>query len=716
MPAKKSSIPKKIRKRDGRVVAFNPSKITTAVLKAGEATGEFKKKEAAQITKIVVSKLVKGGANGNLVTIEQVQDVVEETLMGGGHFKTAKAYILYRELHRRARELEAMVDVNELIDGYLNRLDWRVRENANMTYSLQGLNIHVSTSVSSKYWLNQLYGPEARKAHEKGDLHIHDLYLLAPYCCGWELRDFLIHGFGGVPGKIESKAPKHFRVALLQLVNFLYTLQGEAAGAEAISSFDTLLAPFIYYDKLDYRAVKQAMQEFVFNINVPTRVGFQTPFTNVTLDLKVPGHMKDEPVIVGGKPKRKTYGDFQKEMDMFNKAFAEVMLEGDSKGRVFTFPIPTYNVTQELFDDTESLDVVWEMTARYGIPYFANFIQSDMKPEDARSMCCRLRLDNRELRKRGGGYFGANPLTGSIGVVTINLPRIAYLSKTQSSTSRQAEKGFFERLEGLMEIARRSLVAKRKIVEKFTEAGLYPYSKVFLSKIKERFGKYWYNHFSTIGIIGGNEACLNLSGKGLNTPEGQKFMGKVLHFMNERMRDFQSEDDQMYNLEATPAEGTSYRLAKIDKEKYPKIIVANEDSFNEGSAAPAPYYTNSTQLPVGFTDDLFDALDLQDGLQCQYTGGTVFHSFLGERLPSGKVVKSLVEKIAKNYRLPYFTLTPTFSICMEHGYIAGEHPTCPKCGAECEVYSRVVGYLRPVNQWNAGKQAEFEERKEFKAE
>jgi len=693
---------KKIRKRDGRVVPFDSQKITLAILKAGEATGEFGQEEASRLSGLVVSEILNQGFDGKLVAVEQVQDIAEETLMEEGFFKTAKAYILYRELHRRAREVGALVDVNKLIGGYLDRLDWRVRENANMTYSLQGLNIHVSTAVSSKYWLNQLYGPEAKAAHESGDLHIHDLYLLAPYCCGWELRDFLLRGFGGVPGKIESKPPRHFKVALGQLVNLLYTLQGEAAGAEAVSNFDTLFAPFIRYDHLDYAAVKQAMQEFLFNINVPTRVGFQTPFTNVTLDLKVPSYMKDEPVIIGGKPQKNTYKEFQKEMDMFNRAFAEVMLEGDAKGRVFTFPIPTYNVTPDLFEDNGNLNAVWEMTAKYGIPYFANFIQSAMKPEDARSMCCRLRLDNRELRKRGGGYFGANPLTGSIGVVTINLPRIGFLAKSRGD--------FFERLGKMMEIARQSLIAKRKVLEKFTEGGLYPYSRVFLGNIKKGFGKYWYNHFSTIGIIGSNEACLNFLGKDLTSVEGQKFMQEVLDFMNERLRDFQAHDEQMYNLEATPAEGTSYRLARMDRERYPQIFVANGEEVKEGAA---PYYTNSTQLPVGFTDDLFEALDLQDSLQCKYTGGTVFHSFLGERLPSGAAVKKLVQKIAENYRLPYFTLTPTFSICMEHGYLAGEHFTCPKCGKECEVYSRVVGYLRPVKQWNAGKQAEFKERKEF---
>ena len=689
MPAK---IPAKIQKRDGRVVPFKLSKITTVIFKAGRATEEFGKREASRFSDLVVDEIINRGFNGELIAVEQVQDIVEEILMREGYFKTAKAYILYRELHRRVRDVEALIDVNKLIGGYLDQLDWRVRENANMTYSLQGLNIHVSTAVSSKYWLNQLYGPEAKKAHESGDLHIHDLYLLAPYCCGWELRDFLLRGFGGVPGKIESKPPKHFRVALLQLVNFLYTLQGEAAGAEAVSNFDTLLAPFIRYDGLDYRDIKQAMQEFLFNINVPTRVGFQTPFTNVTMDLKVPEYMRDEPVIVGGKPQKETYCEFQREMNMFNKAFAEVMFEGDAKGRVFTFPIPTYNVTPELFENNGNLDAVWEMTAKYGIPYFANFINSEMKPEDARSMCCRLRLDNRQLRKRGGGFFGANPLTGSIGVVTLNLPRIGYLSRNKEE--------FFERLGNLMEIARQGLVAKRRVLEQFTERGLYPYSKVLLTKIKEGFGKYWHNHFSTIGVIGGNEACLNFLGKSITTPEGQKFMAEILDFMNERMRDFQAEDNQMYNLEATPAEGTCYRLAKIDKEKYPEIAV--------------PYYTNSTQLPVGLTENVFEALDLQDELQCKYTGGTVFHTFLGERLSSGEAVKNLVRKIAENYRLPYFTLTPTFSICMEHGYLTGEQSKCPKCGKECEVYSRVVGYLRPVNQWNAGKQAEFAERKEFK--
>ncbi|MBU1110854.1 ribonucleoside triphosphate reductase [Patescibacteria group bacterium] len=699
---KREKFPKRIQKRDGRIVEFESPKITDVIFKAGQAAGEFGGKEAERLSNSVIRKIFDLGFNGKVIGVEKVQDIVEEMLMKDEHYKTAKAYILYRELHRRARDLEALVDVNKLINGYLERMDWRVRENANMAYSLQGLNIYASTAVSAKYWLNQLYDLDARQAHESGDLHIHDLYLLAPYCCGWDLKDFLLKGFGGVQGKIESRPPKHFKTALGQLVNFLYTLQGEAAGAEAISNFDTLLAPFIRFDNLNYKEVKQGLQEFLFNMNVPTRVGFQTPFTNITLDLKVPSYMQKEPVIVNGKLQESTYGEFQDEMDMFNRAFAELMMEGDASGRVFTFPIPTYNISKDFNWDNPVLDPVWEMTAKYGIPYFANFINSDMKPEDARSMCCRLRLDNRELKKRGGGYFGANPLTGSIGVVTINLPRLAYHAKNI--------KDFWSQLDNLMQIARRSLVTKRQILEKFTETGLYPYSQLLLFNVKERLGSYWYNHFSTIGVCGGNEAALNLLGCNLNTEEGKSFILEVLDFMNDKLRLFQAEDEQLYNLEATPAEGTAFRLAKLDKEAFPDILVANETAYREGAA---PFYTNSTQLPVGFTDDLFEALELQDKLQCCYTGGTVLHSFLGERLPSGEAAKNLVRKIALNYQLPYFTLTPTFSICMEHGYLAGEHPKCPNCNRETEVYTRVVGYLRPVVQWNDGKQAEYKERKTF---
>ncbi|RLI27549.1 ribonucleoside triphosphate reductase, partial [Candidatus Bathyarchaeota archaeon] len=495
---------------------------------------------------------------------------------------------------------------------------------------------------------------------------------------------------------------KHFRTALGQVVNFFYTLQGEAAGAQAFSNFDTHLAPFIRYDGLSQKEVEQALQEFFFNMNVPTRVGFQTPFTNVTLDLKVPDFMKNEPVIIGGKLMDETYGDMQEEMEMFNEAFLKVMLEGDARGRVFTFPIPTYNVTKDFDWDSPVAQKLFEVTAKYGVPYFSNFVNSDMKPEDVRSMCCRLRIDNRELRKRGGGFFGANPLTGSIGVVTLNLPRIGYLSKDETE--------FFERLEALMETARDSLEIKRKVLERFTEKGLYPYSRHYLRLVKEGFGKYWKNHFSTIGLVGMNEAILNLFGYGIATPEGLKFAIKVLTFMREKLADFQEETGNIYNLEATPAEGTSYRLARIDKRKYPDIIVANEKYLSKGAE---PFYTNSSQLPVDYEIDLFEALEHQDKLQTLYTGGTVFHIYLGERVYSWKATAELVKKVAWNFHLPYFTLTPTFSICPSHGYLSGGHKHCPKCGAKCEVYSRVVGYLRPVDQWNDGKQAEFAIRRTF---
>lgn len=695
--------PKKVEKRDGRIVPFEREKIVNAIWKAAQSVGGKDKDRSRFITDRVIEELSKNFGSDDIPKVEDIQDIVEETLIEYGHAKTAKAYILYRDLHNRIRDIRSLVDVNELIGSYLDQSDWKVKENANMAFSLQGLNIHVSSAMSSRYWLNKLYPKEAREGHSRGDLHIHDLYLLAPYCCGWDLQELLLRGFGGVRGKIESAPPKHYRVALGQLVNFLYTVQGEGAGAQAVSNFDTYLAPFIHYDNLSYEDVKQGMQEFIYNMNVPTRVGFQTPFTNITMDLEVPEYMKDEPAIIGGELQDKTYGVFQEEMDMFNKAFAEVMMEGDASGRVFTFPIPTYNITSDFDWDKPVLDPVWEMTAKYGIPYFSNFVNSDMDPEDARSMCCRLRLDNRELRKRGGGLFGANPLTGSIGVVTINLPRIGYLSDTRE--------GYFSRLDELMEVARHSLNLKRRVVENFTEKGLYPYSKVFLSSVKEQFGEYWRNHFNTIGLVGGNESMLNFLGEGFRSEEARVFLGEVLDHMRERLATFQAEDDQMYNLEATPAESTAYRLAKKDKEFYKDIIVANEVEYAEQGADP--YYTNSSQLPVGFDGDVFAALDLQDSFQTRYTGGTVFHTFLGERMPSGEATKSLVKKIAENYQLPYYTITPTFSICPEHGYIRGEHMFCPECEKPCEVYSRVVGYLRPVNQWNAGKQAEFSDREEF---
>jgi len=690
----------KIRKRDGRIVEFDAEKITNAIAKAGKATGEFDREIAKKLT-LKVLNLAQQLIHG-IPTVEEIQDIVEEVLLTSPYRKTAKAYILYREQHAKIREIAAKANV-DLVDQYLKRLDWQVNENSNMTYSLQGLNHYISSEISKIYWLNKIYPPEVKQAHIGRDFHIHDLSLLAPYCVGWDLYDLLLTGFKGVSGKVESSPAKHFRVALGQVVNFFYTLQGEAAGAQAFSNFDTLLAPFIRYDELSYKEVKQAVQEFIFNINVPTRVGFQTPFTNITLDLIVPDYLKNQAIVVGGKLQNATYENFQDEVYMFNKALFEVMMEGDAKGRPFTFPIPTYNITKDFDWDNEYFEGLWEITAKYGIPYFSNFVNSDMKPEDARSMCCRLRIDNRELLMRGGGLFGAHPLTGSIGVVTINMPRIGYLARDGDD--------FLERLENLMELAKESLEIKRKVLEKFTENDLYPYSKFYLRNIKERFGCYWKNHFSTIGLVGMNEACLNLFGESMATEEGRKFAIKVLDFMRDKLIEFQEETGNNYNLEATPAESTSYRLAKIDKVKYPNIICANEKEYRKGAE---PFYTNSSQLPVDFTDDIFEALDLQDEIQTKYTGGTVLHLFIGEKITNSGSIKSLVKKICNKYHLPYFTFTPTFSVCPTHGYISGEHERCPKCGEKCEIYSRVVGYLRPVSQWNKGKKEEFNLRKTFK--
>jgi len=586
-----------------------------------------------------------------------------------------------------------------MVDQYLKEVDWEVKENANMTYSLQGLNNYISNGVTKRYWFEKVYPLEIREAAEGGDFHIHDLGILAPYCVGWSLEDILRKGFTGVYGKISSKPAKHLRVALGQLVNFFYTLQGEAAGAIAVSSFDTFLAPFIRYDKLTYSQIKQAMQEFIFNCNVPTRVGFQTPFTNVTIDLTPPKNIAKLPVIIGGKVQKEKYGDFQKEMDLFNKAFYEVIMEGDATQRVFTFPIPTINITKNFDWDNPNYKSIWESSAKYGINYFSNFINSELDPEDIRSMCCRLRLNNKDLHHRGGGLFGSAPLTGSIGVVTINLPRIGHLAKTQ--------KEFFNTLENLMDLAKESLEIKRKTLEDFVEKDLYPYSKFYLSGIKKLRGQYWANHFSTIGLVGMNEASLNFLKKDMTSDEGQAFAQEVLDFMNQRLLDYQKETKSIYNLEATPAEGTSYRLAKKDKERYPQIITAGKD---------VPYYTNSTQLPVDYGEDLFSALALQDNCQTKYTGGTVFHAFLGERIFDAESVKSLIKKVFEKFHLPYFTLTPTFSICPTHNYINGEHFICPECGEKTEVYSRIVGYLRPVQQWNEGKQEEFKQRKEFVVE
>jgi ribonucleoside-triphosphate reductase len=572
-----------------------------------------------------------------------------------------------------------------------------------MSYSLQGLNNYLSSTVIAKYWISRIYPESIAESHFAGDIHIHDLGVLGPYCVGWDLSDLIMSGFGGVSGKIESKPAKHFRTALGQIVNFFYTLQGEAAGAQAFSNFDTYLAPFIRYDHLSQKEVEQGLQEFFFNMNVPTRVGFQTPFTNLTLDLTVPDFMKNEGVLFNGKVTEDTYGDMTKEMEMLNSGFADVMGQGDSKGRVFTFPIPTYNITKDFDWDSNVAQKIFEVTAKYGVPYFSNFVNSDMKPEDVRSMCCRLRIDNRELRKRGGGFFGANPLTGSIGVVTVNMPRIGYLSKDEDE--------YFNSIEKVMDIARSSLEIKRKALEAFTDNGLYPYSRRYLRNIKQAHGKFWKNHFSTIGIVGINESIVNLLGHGISTKEGLEFALKTLTFMRKKLMKYQEETGDIYNLEATPAEGTSYRLARIDKRKYPNIIAANERLVQSKHAEP--FYTNSSQLPVDFEGDLFEALEHQEQVQTMYTGGTVFHIFMGERLHSWKAAAELIKKVSWNSRLPYFTLTPTFSICPNHGYTSGEHAQCPVCGSTSEVYSRVVGYLRPVDQWNDGKQAEFAIRKTF---
>ncbi|MCS7120829.1 MAG: ribonucleoside triphosphate reductase [Nitrososphaerota archaeon] len=693
---------KYVRKRDGKLEPFDQERITNAIWKAARAVGGTDRELSKRLSDQVVRELEKRFGEDGVPTVEEIQDTVEKVLIEKGHARTAKAYILYRKQHQDLRELAVLLSSSDLVEQYLDLNDWYVRENSNMSYSLQGLNNYLTSKVIEKYWSSRVYPPNIADAHYSGDIHIHNLGVLGPYCVGWDLRDLLLTGFRGVPGKIESKPPKHLRTALGQVVNFFYTLQGEAAGAQAFSNFDTYLAPFIFYDGLDEREVKQALQEFFFNINVPTRVGFQTPFTNITLDLNVPEFMKDEPVIIGGQLMDEAYGDMQDEMDIFNIAFCEIMAEGDARGRVFTFPIPTYNITNEFDWESPVAEKIFEMTAKYGTPYFSNFINSDMKPEDVRSMCCRLRIDNRELRRRGGGFFGANPLTGSIGVVTINLPRIGYLADNEDS--------FFERLEQLMILAKDSLEIKRKVLERFTEKGLYPYSRFYLRYVKESTGSYWKNHFSTIGIIGMNEALLNLFGYGIATEEGRDFAVKVLNFMRERLMEFQEETGNMYNLEATPAEGASYGLARTDKRKYPDIVVANENYLSSGAE---PFYTNSTQLPVDFTGDLFEALEHQECLQPLYTGGTVFHIFLGERLYSWRLAAEIVKRVAYTTRIPYFTLTPTFSICQTHGYISGEHKVCPTCGVRCEVYSRVVGYLRPVDQWNDGKQAEFRIRKTF---
>jgi len=662
----------KIRKRDGSVVLFNQDKIAEAIWKAVKSVGGRDREKAKYLSDFIVKKLEEKYGDLGIPEVEEVQDLVEKILIEEGHAKVAKAYILYRRSHEELRNIKGLFDTIEAVEDYIGLNDWMVKENSNMGFSLQGLNNYISTKIVSNYWIRRIYPEAIRKAHESASIHVHDLGTLGAYCVGWDLKDLLLTGFRGVKGKVASKPPKHLRTALGQIVNFFYTLQGESAGAQAFSNFDSLLAPFIRYDGLTYKEVKQAIQEFLFNLAVPTRVGFQTPFTNLTMDLKIPSYMADEPVIIGGKLQKETYKEFRTEMNMINKAFAECMLEGDAEGRVFTFPIPTYNITKNFDWDNPEYDLIWEMTAKYGIPYFSNFINSDMNPEDARSMCCRLRLDQTELRKRGGGLFGANPLTGSIGVVTINMPRLGFTSID--------EEDFFNKLEELMELAKESLEIKRRNLEGFTEKGLYPYSKFYLGKIYQKFGEYWKNHFSTIGLLGMNEGVMNfMPGENIGSEKGREFSIRVLDFMRKKLEEYQNETGNIYNLEATPGEGATYRFARTDKKRFGRIIVANESAVRSGKSKP--YYTNSTQLPVNYTTDLFEALELQDALQTKYTGGTVFHCFVGERL-NKEGIKILVKKIAESFSLPYFTISPVFSVCPIHGYIAGEHFYCPKCDSE----------------------------------
>ena len=685
-------------KRNRAQVPFRKEKIIFAIFKAANAVGGTDFALAEKLTEQVLVLADQKYPDG-VAEVEGIQDLVDKVLIEAGHAKTAKAFILYREKRRSAREANALIGATiNMFSEYLNDRDWQINENANTQKSINGLNNYVREAFTQNYWLHEIYPEEIRNAHLSGNIHIHDLGFFGPYCAGWDLQQVLLNGFGGVPGKVESKPPKHLRSFLGQIVNSTFTTQGESAGAQAWSSFDTYCAPFIRYDKLDYATVRQALQEFIFNLNVPTRVGFQCPFSNLTFDIVPPRTLREQHVICGGQYMPETYGDFQAEMDLFNLAFCDVMSSGDSKGRVFTFPIPTINITRDFDWNSPVTDKFMEITCKYGIPYFSNYVNSDLSPEDALSMCCRLRLDTKELRKRGGGLFGSNPLTGSIGVVTLNLPRIAYISKSESE--------FFARLWQQMNIAANSLEIKRKVIEEQTARGLYPYSANYLRPIQQKTGCFWFNHFNTIGLIGMNEACQNLFGPDcdLTTTKGQDLAVKTLNYMRKEIQEIQDKTGHYYNLEATPAEGTSYRLAKKDVERYSDIITAGES---------VPYYTNSSQLPVGFTDDIFETLDLQDELQSLYTGGTVLHLYLGEEIKDRAIAKRLIQKVFTRYRLPYISLTPTFSICNDHGYLAGEQPICPECGAATEIWSRVVGYLRPVRNYNKGKQEEYTQRKKY---
>ena len=681
-------------KRDGKVTDFNLSKISTAITKAFEATNKAYNADIIDLLALKVTADYQDKIHDGQISVEDIQDSVENILSKAGYADVAKAYILYRKQREKVRNLKSTVlDYKDLVDNYLQINDWRVKENSTVTYSVGGLILSNSGAITANYWLSEIYDEEIAKAHKDGDLHLHDLSMLTGYCAGWSLKQLIQQGLG-IPGKINSTPASHLSTLCNQMVNFLGIMQNEWAGAQAFSSFDTYLAPFVKVDHLTQKEVKQCIQSFVFGVNTPSRWGTQAPFSNITLDWTVPRDLENLPAIVGGREQDFTYGDCKKEMDMVNKAFIEIMTEGDANGRGFQYPIPTYSITKDFdWSDTENNRLLFEMTAKYGTPYFSNYINSDMEPSDVRSMCCRLRLDLRELRKKSGGYFGSGESTGSVGVVTINLPRIAYLSKTPEE--------FYQRLDKIMDIAARSLKIKRTVITRLMDAGLYPYTKYYLGTFE--------NHFSSIGLIGMNEVGLNARWlrKDLTHPETQAFAKDVLNHMRERLSDYQEQYGDLYNLEATPAESTTYRLAKHDVEKYPDIITAAK---NPGDT---PYYTNSSHLPVGYTADLFDALAIQDELQTLYTSGTVFHAFLGEKLPDWKSAADLVRKIAENFKLPYYTMSPTYSICQEHGYLSGEHTVCPKCGKPCEVWSRITGYYRPVQNWNDGKVQEFKDRREY---
>ena len=681
---------KTIIKRDGREVPFDVSRIQRAIFKAAQAVGGSDQVMAWRLAIQVYDYLIKTGELKP--TVEQVQDVVEKILIENGHAKTAKAYILYRNKRTQIRTAKALLlNIEKTISEYLSQMDWRIKENANIDYSHSGLMLHTASAVIANYVLSNVYTNGIKEAHVHGFFHIHDLGMgTCGYCAGWSLKQLLLEGFNGPKNKIAAGPPKHFDTALGQMVNFLGTLQNEWAGAMAFNNFDTLLSPYVRKDKLSYKEVRQGIQQFIFSVNTTSRWGGQSPFTNITLDFTIPEHFKKEAVVWAGKLQDETYADYQKEVDMINKAFIEVMLEGDYQGRIFSFPIPTYNVTNDFNWESENTHLLFQMTAKYGTPYFQNFINSDLNPEDVRSMCCRLSMNLKELRHKTGGLFGSGDATGSIGVVTLNLPRLAYLSQGNIEQ-------FFKMIDRYMLLAKNSLEIKRKMLENNLKNGLYPYTARYLPSFK--------NHFSTIGLVGMNEACLNLLGEDIASAQGQKLALAVLDFMRKKIIEFQEETGNLYNLEATPAEGTSYRLAKIDKQELPGIITAGTDQ--------APYYTNSSQLPVNYTNDPILALELQEELQTKYTGGTVFHLFLGEKLPDAETCKLLVKRILSRYRIPYLSITPTFSVCPNHGYLAGENWHCPECGEECEVYSRVVGYYRPISNWNKGKQEEYKERRYF---